>query len=165
MEESVKQTYEGDVKTARRDFLVFVLGTLAVVLPIRLFVAQPFIVQGASMVPTFNNGDYLIVDEISYRFREPQKGDVVVFRYPKDVSKFFIKRIEGTPGDMVNQTKLLNDQYFVLGDNSEASSDSRIWGPVPRKNIIGRPFVRLLPIKNSELFPGKEKTSSQEQTK
>ena len=138
----------------KNDLLPFIIGTLAIVLPIRLFIAQPFIVQGASMVPTFQNGDYLIVDEISYRFKEPQKGDVVIFKYPNDTSKFFIKRIEGMPGETVGNTTLTGDQFYVLGDNRGASSDSRIWGPVPRQNIIGRPLVRLLPVRDLDLFPG-----------
>ena len=74
---------------------------LCVVVPVRLFVAQPFIVSGASMVPTFENGQYLIVDELSYHFKAPARGDVIVFRYPKDPSQFFIKRIIGLPGDVV----------------------------------------------------------------
>ena len=106
------------------------------------------------MVPNFQNGDYLIVDELSYRFKEPEKGDVIIFKYPKDTSKYFIKRIEGMPGETVGDLTLSSDQYYVLGDNRDASSDSRIWGPVPRKNIVGRPLVRLLPVRELSLFPG-----------
>ncbi len=141
-------------KSEKSDLLPFIIGTLAIVLPIRLFIAQPFIVQGASMVPNFQNGDYLIVDELSYRFKEPEKGDVIIFKYPKDTSKYFIKRIEGMPGETVGDLTLSSDQYYVLGDNRDASSDSRIWGPVPRKNIVGRPLVRLLPVRELSLFPG-----------
>src|SRR3989344_4900237 len=73
----------------------FILIALAVVIPIRVYIAQPFIVSGASMDPTFANGQYLIVDEVSYRFTEPARGDVVIFKYPKDPKKYFIKRIIG----------------------------------------------------------------------
>ncbi len=68
---------------------------------VRTFVAQPFLVSGASMEPTFENGDYLLVDELAYRFREPARGEVVVFRYPGDQRSYYIKRIIGLPGERV----------------------------------------------------------------
>jgi signal peptidase I len=77
----------------------FALIALFIVLPFRIFIAQPFIVNGASMDPTFKSGDYLIVDQLSYRFEEPPRGSVVVFKYPKDTTKYFIKRIIGLPGE------------------------------------------------------------------
>ncbi|HEY4714960.1 MAG TPA: signal peptidase I [Candidatus Paceibacterota bacterium] len=164
----------------------FALLALLIVIPIRVFVAQPFIVSGNSMVPTFHDNDYLIVDELSYRFAEPARNDVVVFRYPKDISKFFIKRIIGLPNDTLtidgskvtvknernpegfvmeepfvkNQSSnqlsitLKNDEYFVMGDNRIASSDSRIWGILPRNLIVGRAFVRLLPLYSISYLPG-----------
>lgn len=73
-----------------------------IVLPIRYFLFQPFIVKGDSMVPNFHSGDYLIVDEISYRFSNPQRGDVVVLKYPLDASQRFIKRIVGLPGETID---------------------------------------------------------------
>ncbi|MCA9365525.1 signal peptidase I [Candidatus Kaiserbacteria bacterium] len=79
----------------------FSIIALIIVIPIRMFIAQPFIVSGESMVETFQNGEYLIVDQVSYRFNEPKRGDVVIFRYPIDPSKFFIKRIIGLPGDEI----------------------------------------------------------------
>ena len=83
------------------DTIKFVILAALIVIPIRMFVFQPFIVSGESMYPTFNNADYLIIDEISYRFHTPERGDVVVFKYPNDPSRFFIKRIIGLPGDTV----------------------------------------------------------------
>lgn len=83
------------------ELLKFVLVAAVIVVPLRLFVAQPFIVSGASMEPTFLNGQYLIVDELTYHFNEPQREDVIIFRYPKDTSQFFIKRIIGLPGETV----------------------------------------------------------------
>lgn len=83
------------------EFAKIVLISLAIVLPIRIFVAQPFIVRGASMEPNFEDGEYLIVDELSYLLRNPERGEVVVFRYPEDPSQFFIKRIIGLPGETV----------------------------------------------------------------
>lgn len=160
------------------------LIAIIIVLPIRLFIAQPFIVAGASMEPTFESGQYLIVDQLSYRAQEPARGDVIIFRYPRDPSKFFIKRIVGLPGETVSidgptiritneeypegfifeemdeaadvstDASLSGDEYFVLGDNRDASSDSRTWGPLPRENIIGRAFIRLFPLSELELLPG-----------
>lgn len=83
------------------ELLKFVLVAAVIVVPLRLFVAQPFIVSGASMEPTFLNGQYLIVDELTYHFDQPKRGDVIIFRYPKDTSEFFIKRIIGLPGETV----------------------------------------------------------------
>src|SRR3989344_6320719 len=78
-----------------------VVITLIIVVPIRTYVAQPFIVSGASMDPTFRDHEYLIVDELSYYLREPARGEVIIFRFPNDPSKFFIKRIIGLPGETV----------------------------------------------------------------
>lgn len=168
------------------ELLKFVLIAAAIVFPIRLFIAQPFIVSGASMDPTFRNGQYLIVDEISYRIVSPVRGDVIIFRYPKNPKEFFIKRIVGLPGETVsingnnitiikadgstvplteayvvnhgngstNSYSLQPDEFFVMGDNRPESSDSRIWGPLPRSNIVGRAFIRLLPLDTIGLLPG-----------
>ena len=141
------------------EIIQFALIVLVVVLPIRIYIAQPFIVSGASMVPTFENGDYLIIDEFTYNFiREPQKGEVIVFRYPNDPSKFFIKRIVGLPGEEVvvdgRSWTVGNDEYFVMGDNRLQSLDSRSFGGLPRDNITGRALLRLWPPKAFALEPG-----------
>ncbi len=168
------------------ELLKFALLALCIVIPVRLFVAQPFIVSGESMVPTFENGQYLIIDELTYHLHTPKRGDVIVFRYPKDTTQFFIKRIIGLPGDTVHLSDVgmsvtradgsevtldepfvVNhgnggtrdyvvpaDNYFVMGDNRPESSDSRSWGFLPRKNIVGRVFVRVLPFQTLSLFPG-----------
>ncbi len=83
------------------DVLRFIFITLAIVVPIRLFIAQPFVVDGSSMDSTFKNKDYLIVDELSYLFGSPHRGDVVVFHFPITPSKYLIKRLIGLPGDTV----------------------------------------------------------------
>ena len=168
------------------EMIKFAILALVIVLPIRMFIAQPFIVSGLSMFPTFNDKDYLIVDELTYRMKEPARGDVVIFRYPKDPSKFFIKRVIGLPNETVIisgetvtikndahpdgfeleqpyvkneatnilEKKLGSDEYFVMGDNRNASSDSRYWGPLPRKNIVGRAYLRLFPISEIKEMPG-----------
>ena len=82
-------------KQSAWDLIRFAILAVIIVIPIRIFIAQPFIVSGSSMYPTFQNGDYLIVDELAYSIGNPQRYDVVVFHYPLDPSKFFIKRVIG----------------------------------------------------------------------
>lgn len=166
-----------------QELVKLVLLSLLIVVPFRLYVAQPFIVEGASMDPTFETGDYLIVDELTYHFRTPERGSILIFKYPQDPGKSFIKRVIGLPGERISisdgqvtitNTKhpegfVLNEpyvklgkkdnahdilgagEYFVLGDNRRSSADSRIWGPVPESNIVGRPIIRFFP---PALFPG-----------
>jgi signal peptidase I len=169
-----------------KEILKFVIVAAIIVVPIRAFVAQPFIVSGSSMYPTFKNGQYLIVDEIGYDFHAPRRGDVIVFHYPKDPSKFFIKRIIGLPGETVDihngkimiknkahpngftlsepyvknpshgnsERTLTSTEYFMMGDNRVASSDSRYWGPLPTKLIVGHVLLRLFPVQNASIDPG-----------
>lgn len=169
-----------------KDLFTLALLIVIVVIPIRVFVVSPFVVDGASMHPTFENLDYLIVDELVYHFTAPKRGDVIVFRYPGDLSIFYIKRIIGLPGETVainhgavsitrtngdkvtlTEPYIVNEdatytksvtlnpgEYFVMGDNRPNSSDSRVWGPLPRKDIIGRVDLRLLPLSQSGFFPG-----------
>ena len=163
------------------------LVVTVIVVPIRYFLIQPFYVKGASMEPNFYDNQYLIIDEISYRFREPARGEIIVFRYPKDESQFFIKRVIGLPGDIVTVTggkvyiqaknaaasRVLDEssylpagllttgeetvtlnagEYFVLGDNRSASLDSRFFGIVPQKDIVGRVALRGWPIDQVKTF-------------
>jgi signal peptidase I len=106
---------------------------LAIVLPIRYFLFQPFIVKGESMSPSFESGDYLIVDEISYRISEPQRGDVVVFKYPKNTTQRFIKRIIGLPGETVviksgNVTVVKKTGEEVILDEQYLPEDLKTYG-------------------------------------
>ena len=103
-----------------RRILSFILETakivviaLIIVAPIRYFIFQPFFVKGQSMEPNFENNDYLIVDELSYRLKSPQRGEVVVFRYPNDTSQRFIKRIIGLPGETI---EIDNGVVIILND-------------------------------------------------
>jgi signal peptidase I len=84
-----------------KELLTFAAVAVVIVLPLRIFIAQPFIVSGESMFPTFESGQYLIIDQLTYRFNDPVRGDVVVFRYPQDPSKFFIKRIIALPNEKI----------------------------------------------------------------
>lgn len=149
MEEKTEEKTKEEKFNLKREiweFFKFAFLAAVIVVPIRLWIAQPFIVQGSSMVPTFHDGDYLIINEIGYRFSEPERGDVIVFRYPKNPSQFYIKRIAYLPGEDINDVTLQKDEYYVLGDNKAASSDSRYWGPVKKDLIIGRAMIRLWPI-------------------
>ncbi|MEK7622222.1 MAG: signal peptidase I [Patescibacteria group bacterium] len=83
------------------EILRFAVVTVLIVVPVRAYVAQPFVVSGVSMAPSFENGEYLIIDELSYLLRHPTRGEVIVFRYPRNPSKFFIKRVIGLPGETV----------------------------------------------------------------
>lgn len=113
---------------------VIVVAVIAMLL-FRYFVAEPFIVSGASMVPTYHNREYLVIDKLSYRFSEPQRGDVIVFKFPQNTKEYFIKRIIGLPGEKVKIDKdhvviynkdhpegktldedYLPDQHVTMGD-------------------------------------------------
>ncbi len=137
------------------------------------------------MEPNFQNGNYLVVDIVSYRFESPSRGDVIVFHYPGNRALFYIKRIIGLPGDTINLSDgeisvngekldekyipqgietdafsksefiLSGDQYFVMGDNRVASFDSRSWGPLDKKDIVGVVKFRVWPP--FEIFTGSNK--------
>ncbi|MDD5146093.1 MAG: signal peptidase I [Candidatus Pacebacteria bacterium] len=89
---------------------------LVIVVPIRYFLFQPFFVRGQSMEPNFENGDYLIIDELSYRFRSPERGEAIVFKYPQDTTQRYIKRIIGLPGETV---EIENGKITIYKENSE----------------------------------------------
>lgn len=181
-----------------QEIVKFSLIALLVVLPIRLYVAQPFIVRGASMDPTFHTGDYVIIDQITYRFDDPKRGDVIIFKHPDTPSIYLIKRIIGLPGETIEisgkeivvrnkttgvskildqsyladdrlsneflpPTTLGKDEFFVMGDNRKQSSDSRVWGVLPRESIAGRSFIRLFPFNQVGLFPGFNTASADSQ--
>lgn len=171
------------------DIIKFGLIALLIVAPIRIFIAKPYIVSGASMSPTFETGHYLFIDLLTYSaISNPERGDVIVFRFPQEPTKFLIKRVIGLPGETVNvqgaavtitqkdgtsfildepyvvpenrradnvERTLASDEFFVMGDNRAQSSDSRYWGPLPRTFIVGRALVRLFPVQESGLFPGR----------
>ncbi|HDZ54148.1 MAG TPA: signal peptidase I [Candidatus Nealsonbacteria bacterium] len=101
-----------------------VIIALLIVVPVRYFLFQPFIVRGASMEPSFNSGDYLIIDEISYRFREPQRGEVIVFKYPQDPSQRYIKRIIGLPGETI---QIKEGQIFISEDGEAYMLDESFY--------------------------------------
>jgi len=189
MENEEPKKEKATLKSTVWEIIKFFALAALIVIPIRTFIAQPFIVSGGSMDPTFASGQYIIVDELSYRLEKPQRGDVVILRYPRDPSRFFIKRIVGLPNETIEivdgvvtikteanpigfqlnepyvefkkydsiTQKLGSEEYFVMGDNRAKSSDSRIWGSVPEKLVIGKAFLRLLPIASADILPGNYK--------
>ena len=100
---------------------------LAIIIPVRYYLFQPFFVKGASMEPSFNDGDYVLIDELSYNFRDPQRGEVIIFRSPQDHSQFFIKRVIGLPGEQIeikiNKVAVFNEENeeFVLDESAYLS--------------------------------------------
>lgn len=179
-----------------REMIETVILALLIFLALQ-FSIQNFRVEGSSMDPTLDEGQYLLVNKFVYfrldphdlntilpflniqrenslfPFHQPSRGEVIIFRFPKDPSRDFVKRVIGVPGDVVeirrgevfvNGQKLNEpyvthpdrgnmapytvppDSYFVLGDNRRASNDSRDWGPVPADHIIGRAWVSYWPL-------------------
>lgn len=188
---------------------------LLIVFLLRGFIVEPFKIPSGSMLPSLYVGDFILVNKFAYGIRipvlnmkifetgNPQRGDVVVFRYPRDPSLDYIKRVIGLPGDhiayynkllyvngkpvkhifnglyegpdqshanvyeedfdgveheillMPGRTNTLEgkyivpeDMYFVMGDNRDNSSDSRVWGPVPERNLVGKAFMIWMHIKD-----------------
>ncbi len=154
---------------------------LIIIVPLRMYIAEPFVVSGSSMLPNYHNRDYLIIDRLSYRSHEVNRGDVIVMKYPKDNDQYFIKRVIGLPGETISfrtgkvviankehpdgfelteeyipgqaetfgkqaPVTLGSGEYFVLGDNRTASSDSRVWGVLPKHDIIGKVWLRVFPV-------------------
>jgi signal peptidase I len=175
----------GSVAVFILEVIQIVIISAAIIIPIRYFLIQPFYVKGASMEPNFYDHEYLIIDELSYRLRDPLRGEIVVFRYPRDPSQFFIKRVVGLPGETVEisggqviiyneefpngqaleeeyidgvltqgkkKVTLGSDEYYLLGDNRDESLDSRMFGGVARSLIVGRVWVRGLPLSRVGTF-------------
>ncbi len=166
------------------EVLEIALVTIGAVIAIRYFLVQPFLVSGGSMESTFSNGDYLLIDQLTYRFREPERGEVVVFK--NEQGTYFIKRVIGLPGDTVtvsdgsvriankenpkgylldesylpdglvtsgtSDVALSDNQFFVMGDNRPYSYDSRAWGAVDEKEIVGIVRLRLWPVTHVKAF-------------
>lgn len=159
-----------------RELIETIAFTLLLFLLIR-FAAQSFRVDGMSMEPGLHTNEYVLVNKVAYLFHEPQRGDVIVFHYPLDPTKDFIKRIIGIPGDTIQTTsdavivngqtlhepyistpfnnnsntlKLGPGEFFVMGDNRDNSFDSRDWGPLNRSYIIGKAVAVYWPLSNWE---------------
>jgi signal peptidase I len=148
-----------NIKSYFLELIEVIVIALLIVIPIRMYLVTPFFVRGQSMEPNFQDSDYLIIDKLSFRFSQPERGDIIVFKAPLDPKSFYIKRIIGLPNETIEvkdgklvvfnttnengvelkevylnnhpntpgniKIKLKTDEFFVLGDNREASYDSR----------------------------------------
>jgi signal peptidase I len=162
-------------KSGIRSFVRETLETIALTLVIFVVIragVQNFRIEGFSMEPNFHDGQYLLISKVDYILHPPERGDVVVFMSPQDLSRDFIKRVIGLPGEIVEiregrvfinnkaleQNYAVNpgsysfgpvtvgpDQLFVLGDNRNNSSDSHSWGNLPRSDMIGKAWVSYWP--------------------
>ncbi len=182
-----------NIKRETFELIRFIVIAGLIIIPFRIFIAQPFIVNGASMNPTFETNQYLIVDQLTYRTQEPVRGDVIIFRFPLNPKDFYIKRVIGLPTETVTiegskvyiqkegeekiqldepyiefeannniSVTLGKNEYFVMGDNRPNSSDSRHWGVLPKEFIVGRAYMRLLPLSKIDFLPGEYHQTNQD---
>ena len=157
------------------DWLVSIIVAVALAFCIRTFVVEPYMVEGTSMYPTLESHERLIVSKYKYFFTEPKRGEIVVFRYPKDESRDFIKRVIATGGDTIEMRdgkvlvngSVIEENYiyrksvvpqghiFVLGDNRNNSEDSRFADVdfVPLKLVKGEAVVAFWPVERWRMLP------------
>ncbi len=168
------------VKREIREWVESLLVAVILALVIRTFVVQAFKIPTGSMRPTLLEGDRILVNKFLYKFKEPERGDIIVFKYPGDEKKDFIKRLVAREGEEVSikdgdifidgarveepfiirknhyynkepygaagaEIIVPEDSYYVLGDNSASSRDSRYWGFVPEENLVGKAFFLYWP--------------------
>ncbi|MCL0062707.1 signal peptidase I [Peptococcaceae bacterium] len=177
MSDLESKTLDKNIQSSKKSLIretvesILIAAVLAMI--IRLFVIEPFYIPSGSMEPTLMVNDRIIVSKISYYFEEPERGDVVVFKYPKDTSRNFVKRLIAKPGETVelkNSKLYINgkflpesylpadliypdygpvtvpeDHYFMLGDNRNSSEDSRFWGFMHKDLIIGKAVIIYWP--------------------
>jgi len=166
-------------KSVVREMLESIIPAILIAVLLNLFVVQPTKVRGESMEPTLHTNEYLLVEKISYRLHPPRRGDVVVFKYPRDEAENFIKRVIAVPGDTVEivsgrvyingqpivepyllqlprenmpPTTIPEGKLFVLGDNRLNSNDSRAFGMVTLEEVVGRAWLRYWPLNEVSLF-------------
>lgn len=208
LERAVQTTKESQPAATRGKGILTEVAEVAL-LAIALYLVINFVIQtvhviGSSMLPTVDDGDYLIATKIDYRLHAPQRGDVIIMRDPYDPTKDFIKRVIGVPGDRIlirggqtyingrrvaesyvnptepwtenadwppaqssdpNGVLLGSDEYFVMGDNRNHSSDSRVFGQIHRDQIEAHAWIRVLPLsKFGPIDGGKPGISSQAPT-
>jgi len=168
-----------------REYAESLISAFVLALIVLTFIGRAFKIPSSSMYPTLQPRDRIFVNRFVYRFSMPERGDIIVFIYPEDNSRDFIKRVIGLPGETVEirdghifidgekinnpfpiamnsyynhgsygrgEVKVPEDEYFVLGDNSRNSKDSRYWGFVPSKNLKGKAFLIYWPFRRIQLL-------------
>lgn len=163
-----------------REIAETLILTVLIFVLVRGVLVQNFRIEGYSMEPTLHEGQYLIVNKFEYLLHPPRRGDIIVFAFPRGPERDFIKRVIGLPGDTVEvrpgeilvngeviaepyepesamynypPTTMGPNEYFVLGDNRNNSSDSHTWGPLDRKYIIGKAWLSYWPPQEWGLVP------------
>ena len=173
--EDASEAQEKKRKASIKEWGKSLIVTLVAVLLIKAFLMEAYVVRGASMEPTLVDGERLLLEKVTKRFGGFERGDIIVFRYPEDPKKLFIKRVIAVPGDIsrirgdrvwVNgrelkeayvpetfktfdilpPTVIPEGRYFVMGDRRSDSLDSRKWGTVEEGKIIGKALVRFWPL-------------------
>lgn len=178
-EKQTEQPRENALSSFIKELPLLIVIAFAVAWIIKSVIVQPFFIPSGSMEPTFIRGDHVLVNKFIYRFTKPRRGDIIVFRYPLDPNKDYIKRIAAFEGETIEiknnvvlingreyketksaSTSLVSDygpykvekgKIFVLGDNRNNSADSRSWGTLPVENIIGKSFVVYWPPNRIDL--------------
>ncbi|GAB6098923.1 signal peptidase I [Halanaerocella petrolearia] len=162
-----------------REYLESIVWAVIISIFLITFVVQAFYIPSGSMKPALQPGDRIFANKLVYRFREPKRQEIIVFNYPVDPSRKFIKRVIGLPGDKIKivdgkvyingqllkedytleksytdypEIEIPPNNYFVLGDNRNNSEDSRFWGFVPKENIVGKATVIFWPLSRIRLI-------------
>jgi signal peptidase I len=163
---------EAGAQSALREMVETIVFTLLIYVLIRTFLFENYRVVGHSMMPTLQDNQFLVVNKLGYRLHEPQRGDIIVFRDPRDSERKLIKRVIGLPGETVEvqngqvfvdgqpldepyiealgrysepSLTLAEGYYYVLGDNRNNSSDSHNWGTLPGTKIVGKAWISYWP--------------------